>query len=70
MSQTQSQPACAGADGSLMAFFGAFVREDMARLKAAQPSIDSRNAFASVLEHVRLLHWGCMRLLSVQALLF
>ena len=38
-----------------MAFFGAFVREDMARLKAAQPSVDSRDAFASVLDHVRLL---------------
>ncbi len=45
--------ARAGAGGSLHALFGTFVREDMARIKAAMPLISSVDAFMAALQNVR-----------------
>ena len=41
-----------GACGSLAALFGAFVREDMARMKGAQPLLDPVAAFDAAVAHV------------------
>lgn len=42
----------AGAGGSLAALFGAFVREDMACMKGAQPLLDPVTAFDAAVAHV------------------
>jgi hypothetical protein len=52
--------ARAGAGGSLQALFGTFVREDMARIKAAMPLISSVDAFTAALQNVRVPRALCM----------